>query len=115
MIRATKATLLIKREIETGLIVKQVDPTEKFVEYWVYQDIESGTINSGTGHYEPATASVDSALGRVLKCVVVCENDPSHIVKNEEDKKHFLVKGFIFNDVDYPDLTDYLGRTERHL
>lgn len=113
MLRPTKATLIIKRELETGLIVKKLDPTEKFLEYWIYQDQLSGTINSRTGEYQEATVSIDSAQGRTLKCVIVCENDPSHITLDKEI--HFLVKGFIFSDDEYPDLTDYLGRTERHL
>ena len=113
MLRATKATLIIKRELETGLVVKKTDPTEKFLEYWIYEDYASGTINSRTGEYQEATVTHDSAQGRMLKCVVVCENDPSHIMLDKE--KHILVKGFIFNDVQYPDLTDYPGRTERHL
>jgi hypothetical protein len=113
MLRATKATLIIKRELETGLVVKKVDPSEKFLEYWIYEDYASGTINSRTGEYMEASAGHDSAQGRTLKCVIVCENEESHIVVDKD--LHFLVKGFIFSDQEYPDLTDYLGRTERHL
>jgi len=109
MIRPSKGTLIIKAEVDKGLIIKQLSPDEKFIEYWVYQDGTNGTINSQDGTYAEGKEKTE----RYLKCVVVCDNDPSHIIKDLE--KHFLVKGFIFNDVDYPDLTDYLGRSERHL
>ena len=114
MIKASKATLLIKNEFKTGLIKKIIDPTGAFVEYWIYRDENSGTINSRTGNYQEASASVDSALGRVLRCVVVCENNPSRIIKNKKEDKFFTVKGFIFNDEEYPDLLNYLSKTERH-
>lgn len=114
MIKASKATLLIKNEFKTGLIKKIIDPTEAFVEYWIYRDETSGTINSRTGNYEESSASADSGLGRVLRCVVVCENNPSRIIKNKKEDKFFTVKGFIFTDEDYPDLLNYLSKTERH-
>ena len=114
MIKASKATLIIKNEIKNGLVKVHRDPTNQFCEYWVYQDEKSGTINSRTGNYQEASASVDSALGRVLRCVVVCENNPSRIIKNKKEDKFFTVKGFIFNDEEYPDLLNYLSKTERH-
>ena len=92
-------------------MLKQVDPTEKFVEYWVYQDPTSSVINGADGDISVAKNNPEF---RKLKCVVVCENQDDHIVKDMPN--HFLVKGFIFTDDEtYPDLTDYLGKTERHL
>src|SRR5258707_775392 len=84
---------------------QQISPDEKFIEYWVYQDGSNGTIKSNDGAYEEGKKKTE----RTLKCVVVCDNEPSHIIKDLE--KHFLLKGYIFNDVDSPALTDYLGRS----
>jgi hypothetical protein len=112
MIKCSKSTLLIKNEFKNGLIKKTIDPTGQFAEYYVYTGLNSGTINSRTGNYEEGSIVEQK---KELKCVIVAENDPSRIIKNKKKDKFILVKGYIFNDIEYPDLTDYLGRTERHL
>jgi hypothetical protein len=107
MIKGTKSTLVIKKEIELGLV--EVKKYKEFIEYWVYDDGTNGTLNSKTGEYVPG--SVEAKKPRELYCIIVCEDNPEHITKDAP--VHLLVKGAIFNNTEYPDLTDYLCKTER--
>jgi hypothetical protein len=110
MIRGTKATMILKPEIESGLI--EIKHYKEFIEYWIYKDesVGTGTINSKTGEYVPGHAE-SAPEPRYLKCIIVCEDKPEHIMK--DGPAHFLVTGAKFDDIDYPDLTDYLCKTER--
>ena len=106
--------------MERGLVQRVIDPTGKFVEYWIYKDKTSGYIDGATGQYahKPGYESCESAPDEVpereLYRVIICENVPEHIVRDKEH--HLVVNGFkCMDDEEYPDLTDYLGKTGRHL
>lgn len=105
-IRGTKACTIIKKEIENGSV--KVVYYKDFIEYWCYDTNKSGTLDAQTGVYTTTSAEVKT---EVLRCIVVSENNPEHIVKDLPT--HLLVKGAIFNDVEYPDMFDYLAKTER--
>jgi hypothetical protein len=107
MLRPTKSCSIIKAEIDNGLV--KIVFYKQFKEYWVYTDERSGTLNSMNAEYTPGTAN--ESAERKLKCIVVCEDQPDHIVK--DFPSHLLVKGIIFNDVEDHALTDYLCKTER--
>jgi hypothetical protein len=107
MIRGTKATLIIKKELENGSV--KVVHYKEFIEYWVYDT--PGSLDSATGVYTLNKPPDSGSPVPSLKCIIVCDNGPEHIVKDLPT--HYLVTGAVFNDNEYPDLTDYLCRTER--
>lgn len=111
MIRPSKAVTIIKSELEAGLVKKVL--YDNLIEYWVYQTQNSGTIDGGTGLYTPATASVESGKDIILKCIVMCENKPEHIVKDLSN--HFLIQGYIINNTETSNLDEYLEKTGRNI
>lgn len=108
MIRGTKALIIIKKEIENGLI--KIVHYKDLIEYWVYESKNSGHLCAETANYTVGKVS-DSEIPK-LKCIIVCEDKPEHIDKDLPT--HFVIsKGVKFDDTDYPNLTDYLCKTER--
>lgn len=109
MIRPSDATILIRKELDRGLII----PTrfKGVMEYWIYQDNTSGIINHLGEYIQPEINNSDNK--KVLKCIIVCEDNPKHI-KNSTHPNHIVVSGIIFkNDDDKKDLTEYLQTTGR--
>lgn len=107
MIRPSDATIIIKKEMENGLIIPTV--FKDLLEYWVYQTNKSGIINQKGEYVTPESPELEEK--RILKCIVVCENDPKHIKKDHPN--HIVVSGVIFKDDEKKDLTEYLQTTGR--
>lgn len=101
--RPSDTVFILKKDIENGYI--KIKTQDDFMEYWIYTGPKQAYMDTNGILVEKITEGEEK-----LNLVVVCENDPKHIMKDAPN--HYVVSGVRF---DGDELVDYLSKTGRTL